>query len=71
MPPADDDNDGLPDFYESRNNLVVGVNDRLEDPDQDGVGNFDEYLQGSDPTDTLLVEDSEASSGCRLRPRWC
>ena len=55
----DDDNDGLPDFYESRNNLVVGVNDRLEDQDEDGVSNFDEYLQGSDPTDTLLVEGSE------------
>ena len=55
----DADNDGLPDFYELRNNLDVGVNDRLEDFDRDGITNYDEYLAGTDPTDTVLVLDDD------------
>ena len=55
----DTDNDGLPDFYEIRNNLNVGINDRLADFDDDGFTNFDEYLLGTDPTDTVLVTSDE------------
>ena len=53
----DDDGDGLPDFYEYRNNLLVGENDRLSDPDEDGATNYDEYLAGTDPTDVLVIQD--------------
>jgi hypothetical protein len=52
----DEDADGMPDYWEYRNNLTVGVNDRGEDPDKDGITNIDEYRAGSDPTDLLLVE---------------
>jgi len=51
----DEDGDGLPDYYEWRNNLIVGQNDRNADPDQDGVSNIDEYKAGTDPTDLLIV----------------
>ena len=53
----DEDGDGLPDFYEYRNNLLVGQNDRLADPDKDGVNNYQEYLANTDPTDLVVVQD--------------
>jgi hypothetical protein len=55
---VDIDNDGLPDFYEYRNNLTVGENDRAKDFDGDGATNYEEYLAGTDPTDTVIVLDS-------------
>ena len=54
---VDEDGDGLPDFYEYRNNLLVGENDRLADPDRDGVNNYQEYLANTDPTDLVEVQD--------------
>ena len=39
----DEDADGMPDYWEYRNNLTVGANDRGEDPDKDGITNIDEY----------------------------
>jgi hypothetical protein len=46
----DDDNDGMPDWWE----ILHGLNpfddsDAGDDPDEDGVSNLDEYLGGTDP----------------------
>ena len=55
---ADDDNDGLSDVFETdmagTDPLLAdsdgdGIGDDLEDLDFDGVSNFDEFNQGSDP----------------------
>lgn len=53
-PLLDTDNDGLPDLWEYRyfGNLSFSGTD---DPDNDGVNNHDEYLDGTDPTDPTSV----------------
>ena len=53
-PLLDTDNDGLPDLWEYRyfGNLAGAGTD---DPDDDGVNNHDEYLDGTDPTDPSSV----------------
>ncbi len=51
----DEDADGMPDYWEYEITWL-GVNDRGEDPDEDGITNIDEYRNGTDPTDLLLVE---------------
>ena len=49
--PADTDEDGIPDGWELAQvpPMTVGVDDSLEDPDRDGVSNFEEFERGSDP----------------------
>jgi hypothetical protein len=46
----DDDNDGMPDSWEEQYGLDPLVDDSLEDPDEDGVTNIDEYTNGWNPT---------------------
>jgi len=45
-PGSDADGDGMPDDWEAR----YGVADPAQDPDQDGLDNLHEYLNGTDPT---------------------
>lgn len=48
--PADTDGDGIPDGWENTYGLDPGdPDDALEDPDGDGVSNFDEFERGSRP----------------------
>ncbi|WP_456418122.1 hypothetical protein [Thiolapillus sp.] len=54
----DDDNDGIPDYWE----LLHGLNprdstDADDDADRDGLSNFEEYLQDSDPHDADSDDD--------------
>jgi len=41
----DDDGDGMPDDWEAAN----GVDSPVDDPDQDGLVNLDEFVQGTEP----------------------
>lgn len=47
----DDDQDQLPDSWESTYGLNTSVNDAEEDPDGDGFTNLAEYLLGNNPLD--------------------
>jgi hypothetical protein len=47
----DDDNDGLPDVWETSFGFDPLVGNGEEDPDEDGYPNLREYLCGTDPTD--------------------
>ncbi len=46
---ADTDSDGMPDFWETDNGLVVGVNDAADDKDGDDLSNIEEYFLCTDP----------------------
>jgi len=45
----DDDNDGMPDDWETTHGLNSLVDDSALDPDSDGLSNFEEYQHGTDP----------------------
>lgn len=47
----DDDNDGMPDEWESQFGLHPFVNDACVDGDRDGYTNLQEYKSGTDPMD--------------------
>lgn len=47
--PADSDNDGLPDDYETLYGLKVSVPDADADPDNDGMSNIEEFRAGTIP----------------------
>jgi hypothetical protein len=48
----DDDNDNLPDTYETANNLnPLDASDAQQDTDNDGSSNFVEFQAGTDPND--------------------
>jgi hypothetical protein len=64
--PTDRDLDGMPDWWEVRYLTKVDEKDEMEDPDNDGYINLDEYLNltdpqyaGSHPTDYYEGEDDE------------
>jgi hypothetical protein len=48
-PPQDEDEDGMPDTWETENDLDPGRPDHALDPDGDGYTNIEEYLNGTDP----------------------
>ena len=56
----DSDNDGLPDAYEIEHNLQRDRrSDALADPDNDGLTNLDEFIQGTDIHDPDTDKDGE------------
>jgi len=53
----DTDGDGMPDYWEKRYDLnPQDPADRDEDPDNDGYTNYEEYIQGTDPTVTDIFD---------------
>ncbi|MCF7674960.1 MAG: hypothetical protein K9M97_06430 [Akkermansiaceae bacterium] len=66
-PASDDtDGDGLPDAWEREHNLNpasrTGSDGTTGDPDLDGLGNFDEWLNGTDPHDDDSDDDGRNDS---------
>jgi len=59
--PADSDNDGIPDDWETSHGLRIGANDAALDPDNDGMSNLQEYLAGTDPQSAASVLKLEAA----------
>jgi hypothetical protein len=55
----DSDDDGLPDEYELRKGLSVGVDDSGSDFDSDGVSNIEEYMLGTDPSKKPVDTDGD------------
>lgn len=48
--PFDYDNDEIPDTWESQNSLQPSVSDSLDDSDNDGLSNWEEFQSETDPT---------------------
>jgi hypothetical protein len=62
----DTDNDGMPDWWETANGLIAGVDDSGEDPDNDGLSNRKEYLAGTgpfNPGSTLALSVTQLGDG--------
>jgi hypothetical protein len=71
-PDTDSDGDGMPDLWETANNLdPMNRDDALVDSDLDGHLNRDEYLAGTNPRDATsvfrIVELAKTDAGYRLR----
>lgn len=64
-PPVDDDgdidDDMMPDEWEEAMGLVVGEDDRFEDPDGDGYVNLQEFENGTDPMDPKSHPQTEVN----------
>jgi len=54
---GDNDNDGMPDYWEFLNGLNTSVNDAADDPDYDGLSNLEEYQNQTDPNDSDTDDD--------------
>jgi uncharacterized repeat protein (TIGR01451 family) len=68
--PADNDNDGMPNWWETLHGLSAfssfGDNGANGDPDGDGVRNFDEWLADTRPNDAtsfFAIDDIAVASG--------
>jgi hypothetical protein len=60
---ADSDGDGMADGWEVRYGLLVNADDAAGDTDGDGMSNGQEFIAGSDPTDSGSVFRIEAPLG--------
>ncbi|HBE95937.1 MAG TPA: hypothetical protein DDW68_02045, partial [Verrucomicrobiales bacterium] len=49
---TDSDSDGMPDFWEEDNGLLVGTNDAGDDKDSDDLTNLQEFLSCTDPSNS-------------------
>ena len=60
---GDSDYDGLPDAWEQANGTFVFIPDANDDPDHDGLTNWEEYLAGTHPNDaTSALRFTQISS---------
>ncbi|MEM7585286.1 MAG: hypothetical protein AAF560_17985 [Acidobacteriota bacterium] len=60
----DDDNDGMPDWWEVLNGLdPLDPADADADPDMDGATNLEEFLAGTDPNLPSLIFEDDFESG--------
>ena len=64
----DMDSDNLPDIWEILNGLNHKINDANEDPDNDGVSNYDEYLNGTDPQVSDITTTTEPPTTTSTEP---
>ena len=64
----DIDADAIPDFKETAP-LVVGVDDRAVDSDNDGISNASEYLAGTDAGSVFRIEEVQVTGG-RVTLKW-
>jgi glucose/arabinose dehydrogenase len=55
------DGDQVPDYWETRYQLNTTANDGGADPDGDGASNMQEFLAGTDPTNSLSFLELEIS----------
>jgi len=60
---ADDDNDLMPDTWETAYDLYPLINDASGDADNDGISNFQEFLNGSNPTTAVTVKNDYNNDG--------
>jgi hypothetical protein len=73
---TDDDNDGMPDEWEIQYNLdPLDPDDARQDPDNDGLDNLGEYLNGSSPEEQtegpgipVLISPDDGATGVPLEP---